>query len=315
LTRFHFIAGLPRSGSTLLSAILRQNPDIHASISSPVNQLFNVKLQAMSGANEAAIMLTPAQRERSLKAEFEAIYADAPDIVFDTNRLWPSKLPALARMFPDCKVICCVRRIGMIVDSIENLVADNPFELSGMFGFDPSSSALTRVQHLMSNTGLVGRSLAAFRDGFYSPLGLTRMRVIEYEALVRNPAAAIAAVYDWTGIQPYPHHDFEHVDQIPGAAEFDRQLKTPGLHRVKPKVEFRERKNRLPAEILRSLPGPFWRTHNPGVPVMQVDDDAGADAPAASARETSPPTQDEIDTMVKNAQTLLADAVGEKALA
>ena len=34
--QFHFIAGLPRSGSTLFSALLRQNPDFHADISSPV---------------------------------------------------------------------------------------------------------------------------------------------------------------------------------------------------------------------------------------------------------------------------------------
>ena len=32
----HFISGLPRSGSTLLSALLRQNPSFHADISSPV---------------------------------------------------------------------------------------------------------------------------------------------------------------------------------------------------------------------------------------------------------------------------------------
>lgn len=33
---FHFISGLPRSGSTLLSALLGQNPGVHASISSPL---------------------------------------------------------------------------------------------------------------------------------------------------------------------------------------------------------------------------------------------------------------------------------------
>ena len=36
----HFISGLPRSGSTLLAAILRQNPRFHAGMSSPVASLF-----------------------------------------------------------------------------------------------------------------------------------------------------------------------------------------------------------------------------------------------------------------------------------
>jgi len=33
---YYFISGLPRSGSTLLSAILRQNPEFYADIASPV---------------------------------------------------------------------------------------------------------------------------------------------------------------------------------------------------------------------------------------------------------------------------------------
>jgi len=32
----HFISGLPRSGSTLLAALLRQNPRFHAAMTIPV---------------------------------------------------------------------------------------------------------------------------------------------------------------------------------------------------------------------------------------------------------------------------------------
>ena len=40
MPKFHFISGLPRSGTTLLSAILRQNPRFHANVTSPVASLF-----------------------------------------------------------------------------------------------------------------------------------------------------------------------------------------------------------------------------------------------------------------------------------
>jgi len=40
LQTFHFIAGLPRSGSTLLAALLRQNPRFQAGMTSPVGALF-----------------------------------------------------------------------------------------------------------------------------------------------------------------------------------------------------------------------------------------------------------------------------------
>lgn len=36
---FHFISGLPRSGSTLMEAILRQNPRFSAGMSNPVANL------------------------------------------------------------------------------------------------------------------------------------------------------------------------------------------------------------------------------------------------------------------------------------
>jgi sulfotransferase len=40
----HFISGLPRSGSTLLSAILRQNPALHAGMTGPMGSLVSTRL-------------------------------------------------------------------------------------------------------------------------------------------------------------------------------------------------------------------------------------------------------------------------------
>ena len=39
MKQYYFISGLPRSGSTLLSAILKQNLEFYADISSPVESL------------------------------------------------------------------------------------------------------------------------------------------------------------------------------------------------------------------------------------------------------------------------------------
>lgn len=48
----HLISGLPRSGSTLLAALLRQNPRFHAAMSSPVASLLNGALEQMGANNE-----------------------------------------------------------------------------------------------------------------------------------------------------------------------------------------------------------------------------------------------------------------------
>lgn len=49
----HLISGLPRSGSTLLAALLRQNPRFHAAMSSPVASLLNGALEQMGANNES----------------------------------------------------------------------------------------------------------------------------------------------------------------------------------------------------------------------------------------------------------------------
>lgn len=47
---YHFISGLPRSGSTLLAAILRQNPRFLAATTSPVGEVHDeVGLDLIAG--------------------------------------------------------------------------------------------------------------------------------------------------------------------------------------------------------------------------------------------------------------------------
>src|SRR3981189_3177707 len=101
----HFISGLPRSGSTLLAGILRQNPRVHAAITSPVARLFNTLLGEMSQGREGSLFIEEAQRKAILNGLFESYYRDilakqSKALLFDTNRMWCSKLPALTGLFP-----------------------------------------------------------------------------------------------------------------------------------------------------------------------------------------------------------------------
>lgn len=118
----HFITGLPRSGSTLLAAILRQNPRIHAGMTSPVGPVFNSCLNAMGADNEFAVIFSEDQKRSILLGLFDNYYRhlDMPEIIFDTNRMWSSRISALSMLFPDSKFICCVRNPAWIMDSVES---------------------------------------------------------------------------------------------------------------------------------------------------------------------------------------------------
>jgi sulfotransferase len=166
----HFISALPRAGSTLLAALLRQNPRFHAGMTSPVGSLFSALLRQMSQENETAVFIDDDQRARLLRACFEAYYADVHQekLVFDTNRMWTSKLPALVELFPDLRMICCVRNPAWIIDSVERLTQRNKFEPSKIFNFDPGGTVYSRADGLSSGSGMFGFALNALREAFRS---------------------------------------------------------------------------------------------------------------------------------------------------
>lgn len=274
----HFISGLPRSGSTLLAAILRQNPRFHAGMSSPVGSLFLALQGAMSRRNEAAVFIDDNQKRELLKGIFDSYYhaIHPQQIVFDTNRAWCSKLPTLVPLFPQAKVICCVRHVPWIMDSIERLIRENAFELSGIFGFESLNTVYTRINRLAVSDGLVGFALDALREAFWSEHA-DRLILIGYEALTQKPEHTLRTLYEFLG-EPWFEHDFDNVEFE--AEQFDLSLGTPNLHRVRRKVESIERQSVLPPELFnRFMNDAFWavpelNTNN--VPVLLPDSIAPA---------------------------------------
>lgn len=65
------ISGLPRSASTLLAALLRQNSRFEAGMSGPLAGVFGALLGEMSERNEFSVFLDDAKRQRILKGLFD----------------------------------------------------------------------------------------------------------------------------------------------------------------------------------------------------------------------------------------------------
>lgn len=260
--RIYFISGLPRAGSTLLAAVLRQNPDFHAAMTSPVGSLYMAMESAMSRRNETSVFLDAAQRRALLRGVFAGYYhaADPATVIFDTNRLWCARLPALAELFPSAKIICCVRPISWIIDSIERQTSRNPFELSGVFAYEGGGTVYTRSTRVAGSDGMVGYALDALREACFGQYS-DRLILLDYETFVRAPVEAIGALYELLGMAPF-QHDFEHVSY--SADAFDLALGSPGLHRVKGRVEWRPRPTVLPPNLFQRYAGDkFWLQPEP----------------------------------------------------
>jgi sulfotransferase len=282
---FHFISGLPRSGSTLLSAILRQNPRIHAAMTSPVGSLFTSLYNTMGSDNEFSEFIDERQRERVLRGIFDLYYQDHEQaVILDTNRLWCARLPLLLRLFPGAKVLCTVRNVAWIMDSVERLVRKNAIQPSKLFnGPEQSNTVYHRVEALASRDRLVGFSYYALKEAFYSPEARS-MLVIDYEHLTQAPEKVLPLIYQFLGEEPFAHK-FDQLDyQEP---TFDARLGLHGLHEVKRKVAFRPRATVLPPDLFEKFNTlDFWKNRAGSVanvinaaPVSP----APASAPAVSA--------------------------------
>jgi sulfotransferase len=255
----HFISGLPRSGSTLLSAILRQNARFSAGMSSPVASLFSGVLPKMSGTSEYASFFGDERRQRVLSNLFNAYHhenLESGRLVFDTNRSWTAKLPLLDSLFPMAKVICCVREVPWVIDSVEKLVRRNPTHVSGMFHSKSVRNVYGRVQDLMdSERGLIGLPWGSLREAWFGEHA-NKLIIIRYESLVADPLGVVGRLYDALGEVRFVH-DFQNVEYAED--EFDHRMGMPGLHTVNRKVELINRTTLLPPDIfMKYVDMNFW---------------------------------------------------------
>ncbi|MBW4681752.1 MAG: sulfotransferase [Microcoleus vaginatus WJT46-NPBG5] len=258
LDKIHFISGLPRSGSTLLAAILRQNPRFHAGMTSPVGALVEQMLEAMSENNEYSVFITPEQKQALIQGIFSAYYQPQADkgVIFDTNRLWCAKLPLITQLFPGAKIICCVRNIAWVMDSIERLMRQNVFEVSKLFQ-NPAERATvySRTEALSQGGRLVGFAYSALKEAFYSEHS-SSLLLVEYDLLAQNPDKTIDLIYQFIG-EEYFEHDFNNIEY--DEPEFDLNLNTKGLHKVRSKVDFKPRQTILPPDLFERYNSlSFW---------------------------------------------------------
>ena len=258
--RYHFITGLPRSGSTLLSALLLQNPRFHAGMSSPVGGLFRGMLNQLGAGSEFGPVVTTEQRRRLARGLFDSYYADqasSKEVIFDTNRMWSAQMPALMDLFPGAKLIACVRNVAWVMDSIERRYRANPYEITRLFSDDTERNTVySRVDTLAQRNRMVGYPWTALKEAFYGEHA-SSLLVVDYELLAQAPQKVLPLIYQFLG-EPEFAHDFEQVTY--DAPEFDEALGLHGLHQVRAQVGLQRRETILPPDLFEQYSKlSFWQ--------------------------------------------------------
>jgi sulfotransferase len=219
-------------------------------MTSPLYMLTTSTLEQMSPGKEFSAFFDDERRHRMLRAVFDGYYGETAggEVVFDTNRLWSGKVALLRTLYPDTRVICCVRDIGWIIDSVERMLKKNPLQTSRLFNFKAGSSIYSRVQTLMnSDMGLIGVAWSALHEAWHSE-DAGKMVLVRYESLVGDPEATIGRLYRELGESPF-RHDFDRVEY--DQPDYDAHLGMPGLHKVRSRVERVDREASIPPELFK----------------------------------------------------------------
>jgi sulfotransferase len=259
---FHFISGLPRSGSTLLAAILGQNPRFQTGVTTPVASIITAVLAQCSAGSEWGPMVSAEQRRAMVRAVFDSYYSGCEKpVVFDTNRSWTGRMPLLLDLFPGAKMLACVRNVGWVMDSLERLYRANPYEQTKLFANEAErATVLSRVDALGQRTRLVGAAWAGLKEAFYGEQGQSIL-VIDYDILAQRPAQVIDLVYGFLGEKPYPH-DFDAISF--DAPDYDGGLGLAGLHTLRPAVSLQTRPTVLPPDLFDQCAKlSFWNEDTP----------------------------------------------------
>ncbi len=225
---FVALSGLPRTGSTLLSAVLSQNPDVYAEGNSAVCQLmWDMQVSCQSNSSEQLQANGRQDTQEDLIRSIPAIYyknTNALNIV-DKCRSWtlPANMEMIRRYITDDpKVIVMIRPVQEIVESFVRLRKSN-----GWTGDLESDLLLPDSEPIM-------RSLDGVKWAQENNNG--EFLFIEYANLVDDTQDVIKKIYDFCKWDFFPHY-FTGIKNT--HKENDEVYGLIGQHHVRPEIKRR----------------------------------------------------------------------------
>ena len=212
-----FLSSIPRSGSTLLTSLLNQRPDVYATPTSHLCNLLGAEMQMWK--KHLATQAQGSKEEdllRILKSIIDSRY-DTNKLVFDKSRGWAdTKNIKTISLFQDVKIVATVRPIADCLASLAKIHKVSKDEIEAF-----CKSNFVEDMFISYNT---------LRNGYETfP---NKFLLIEYDNLVNNPSNELDRISDFVGIKTFVHN----LTKIADSQEKDKVWGVPNLHKVRPKI-------------------------------------------------------------------------------
>ena len=266
----HFLSGIPRSGSTLLGAILAQHKGLHVT---PTNDLIELvamirnqwmKCDGFQAQGLEAVRGNIKMALRGLMQGFYSAELAGGMHVLDKSRAWPGYIELIEEILGrPIKIICTIRDLRDVAASFERLRAKNPFTAPHGQGeeYFRQQTIMGRTQLLFSPSGTIGASAARMLDAIdrgYSE----RMILVPYQKIVEVPQAVAIECFTFMGLKP----TVIDADNLVNPDKASRDIDVWGLplHRIKTSVQANENNwsTVLPPEVAEWIDTNFSRVQN-----------------------------------------------------
>ena len=192
MKQFYFMSGLPRSGSTLLTALLNQNPNIHASTNSPLlDTIHYTEEYLLKNSEQYKANPKPECAHKVLSSIPYNYYFNAPEnIIVDKSRGWVNQIEHIKDYITEePKIICPVRDIHDIISSFLYLIQKSnttSFIDKGLIERNIPITNDNRADYLMSSEGSIGLCYHALSEA-YRKGNDKYLLLVDYDDLVKNP--------------------------------------------------------------------------------------------------------------------------------
>lgn len=236
--KYYFLAGLHRSGNTLLSSILNQNPEIYSSSIGPLCEYVWQCYKTKTTYQSSIINNYPERSDRMISKMIENYYEDiTKPIIIEREKNWlhPQNMKIIKEFIePNPKIIFTTRPILEIMASLISIdiigLADS-MDKSG-YVFDTSVSFNDNLcDFLMSDYSELKNTFPAF-DSIDDPKNIGMIHIVKYEELINNPEETMNKINDFLEIEKF-NYQFTNIQKVEEYKDEDAWL-SKQLHNIRP---------------------------------------------------------------------------------
>ena len=241
MKEFVFLAGMPRSGSTLLTSLLNQHPDVYASTNSPILEYMVMSEDIIYNMQQYQANPRPRALRNVISSMLPAFYEDKDErLIIDKSRMAGHPIPLEVineHVGPATKFIVTLRPTLEVLASFIKLMRSNPIGASLIDeGLDPLAGYLDdrRCDKLMADGSSLRIAIESI-ENLKKAQHRDRVFFVEYDTLVSAPKEVLSGLEDFLGLE---HFQYDLQNIVNPEQERDKDVYgLDGMHSVRPRVE------------------------------------------------------------------------------